>query len=101
MPKVFKKWKEFSKNHRYTPEIPEPAPSLSWHGAQIGGLRGFPVFKIKTTVRQVHMSLHLLRSERKDKTCVNIRMAHEDHGRIGFASALACVVGKTNQRPPN
>ena len=27
--------------HKYTPEIPEPAPSLSRHGAQIGGLRVF------------------------------------------------------------
>ena len=28
-------------NHRYTREIPEPAPCLSWHGAQIGGLQIF------------------------------------------------------------
>ena len=27
--------------HRYTPEISELTPSLSWHGAQIGGLRIF------------------------------------------------------------
>ena len=42
------------KYHRYTPEIPEPAPSLSRHGAQFGGLRVFPVIKI-TVVRQVRM----------------------------------------------
>ena len=41
--------------HRYTPEIQEPAPSLFRHGAQIGGLRVFPVIKI-TVVRQVRMS---------------------------------------------
>ena len=41
-------------DHRYTPEIPEPAPSLSWHGALFGGLRVFPVIKI-TMVRQVRM----------------------------------------------
>ena len=28
-------------HHRYTREIPEPAPFLSQHGAQIGGLWGF------------------------------------------------------------
>ena len=28
--------------HRYTREIPEPAPFLSRHGAQIGGIRVFP-----------------------------------------------------------
>ena len=42
-------------DHRYTPETPEPAPSLSWHGAQIGGLQVFPAIKI-TVVYQVLMS---------------------------------------------
>ena len=28
-------------NHRYTPEIREPAPSLPWHGAQFRGLWAF------------------------------------------------------------
>ena len=40
--------------HRYTPEIPEPAQSLFWHGAQIGGLQVFPIIKI-TLVRQVRI----------------------------------------------
>ena len=41
--------------HRYTIEIPEPAPFLSWHGAQIEGLWIFPAIKI-TVVHLVHMS---------------------------------------------
>ena len=40
--------------HRYRPEIPEPAPSLFRHGAQIGGIWGFPAIKI-TMICQVHM----------------------------------------------
>ena len=38
--------------YRYTPDIPEPAPSLSRPGAQIVGLWVFLVIKI-TAVRQV------------------------------------------------
>ena len=38
-----------------TRKIPEPAPFLSWHGAQIGGLQIFSVIKV-TVVRQVRMS---------------------------------------------
>ena len=33
-------------DHRYRSEIPEPAPSLFRHGAQIGGIPIFPVIKI-------------------------------------------------------
>ena len=40
--------------HRYRPEIPEPVPSLFRHGAQIGGIRGFPTIKI-TVIHQVGM----------------------------------------------
>ena len=29
-------------HHRYTKEIPEPAPFLSWHDAEIWGLPVFP-----------------------------------------------------------
>ena len=47
--------KKVYSTHRYTREIPEPAPFLFWHGAQIGGLWGFLVTKI-TVVRQVRMS---------------------------------------------
>ena len=42
----------FSSTHRYRPEIPELTPSLSWHGAQIGGIRVFLKIKI-TTIHQV------------------------------------------------
>ena len=40
--------------HRYRPEIPEPAPSLSRHGASIGGVWVFPAIKI-TVICQVRM----------------------------------------------
>ena len=40
--------------HRYTREIPEPAPFLSWHGTQIGGIRVFPTIKT-TAICQVRM----------------------------------------------
>ena len=49
-----KNWINFSGNHRYRPEVPEPVPSLSQHGAQIGGIQVFSVIKI-TVIRQVHM----------------------------------------------
>ena len=42
------------------------------------------------------MSLHLLRSEHKNKTCVKRCMMRKDRGRIGFA----CVVGR-NPKTPN
>ena len=29
--------------HRYSLEIPEPAPSFTWHGAPTGGIQVFPV----------------------------------------------------------
>ena len=32
--------------HRYREEIPEPAPSLSWHGAPIWGIQVFPMIRI-------------------------------------------------------
>ena len=40
--------------HRYTSEIPEPASSLSRHGAQIEGLQVFPIIKI-IVIRQMPM----------------------------------------------
>ena len=86
--------------HRYTREIPEPAPFLSQHGAQIGGLRVFSVIKI-TMIRQVCIChLHLLWSEREDKTHIKCRTAREDGGRISFAFLFACVVSR-NPKTPN
>ena len=49
--------------------MPEPVPSLSRHGLKLGVLGFFPVIKI-TVVCLLHISLHLLRSECEDKTCV-------------------------------
>ena len=46
------------KDHRYTPEILEPAPFVSSMGLNLGVIRFFLVIKI-TVVRQVHMLLHL------------------------------------------
>ena len=48
--------------HRYRPEIPEPAPSLSRHGAQIGGFRGFP----HNQNNRDSSGAYVLWSERKD-----------------------------------
>ena len=77
--------------HRYTREIPEPAPSLYRHGAQIGGLRVFPVIKI-TMVHQVHMSP--ASTAVWAWTCVKLRTASKDSGCICFTFAFAWVVGK-------
>ena len=41
-------------NHRYRPEIPEPAPVVFRHEAQIWGIQVFPTIKI-TVIRQVRM----------------------------------------------
>ena len=39
---------------RYRPEIPEPAPSLSQHGAPIGGIWVFPMIEV-TVIHQMHV----------------------------------------------
>ena len=39
-------WSYLGHSHRYTREIPEPAPFLSQHGVQIGGTQVFPVIRI-------------------------------------------------------
>ena len=92
----------FCCDHRYTQEIPEPAPFLSLHGAKIGGLQVFPVIKKKTKrwfVRCI-CHLHLLRSEREDKHALKVRMACENCGGFCFVFVFACVVVK-NPRTPN
>ena len=65
------------KNHRYTPEIPEPAPSLSRHGAQIGELQVFSCYQNNRGSSGAY-ALHLLWAECEDKTYVKRRMAWED-----------------------
>ena len=59
----------------------------------------FLLIKI-TAVRQVHMSVLLLLSEREDKTCVKCHMAHKNPGHIGFVLVLHAWSAKT-WRPPN
>ena len=81
--------------HRYTREIPEPAPFLLRHGAQIRGIQIFPTIKI-TAVRQ---GAYVLRTECEDKR-VKCRTACKVCGRILFAFVFACVVGK-KQKTPN
>ena len=49
--------------HRYRPEIPEPVPSLSQHGAQIGGIQVFSHDQINGDLS----GPYLLRSEREYK----------------------------------
>ena len=56
--------------HRCTPEILEPALSVSQHKAQISSLQVFLIIKI-TAFCQVCMSVHLLWSEHEGKTHVN------------------------------
>ena len=46
---------EMGLGRRYRLEIPEPAPSLSQHGASIGGIWVFPTIKI-TVTHLVHMN---------------------------------------------
>ena len=81
--------------HRYRPEIPELAPSLSQHGAQIGGIWVFPLDQSNCDSSDAY----LLQSEREGKYVKHCR-GHEDRGRIFFAFVSACVVGK-NPNTPN
>ena len=70
--------------HKYTREIPEPAPFLSWHGSQIGSIRVFPTIKI-TMIRQVRMYWSLT-------VKINTReMPHKNLGHILFAFIIAHV----------
>ena len=55
----------FNFSHRYTPEIPESAPSWSRHGAQIGGLWVFLIIKI-IVVNEAVMLPVCTWSERED-----------------------------------
>ena len=83
--------------HRYTREIPEPAPSLSQHGAQIGGLRDFLVIKI-TVVHQVCMSPASTVVWAWRYICVKCCTALKDRGRICFA--FFCICGPQKPRRP-
>ena len=83
--------------HRYRPEIPEPVPSLFRHGAQIGGIRGFPTIKI-TMIHQVGMYCGL--SVKIDmRETPNKKHTRKDRGHILFAFVSACVVGKNLNTP--
>ena len=81
--------------HRYAREIPEPAPFLSKHGAQIGDRQGFPVFKI-TTVHQVLMSpVSILWSEREDSTGINATRCAKIMDAFCF-----CICGQQKPKAP-
>ena len=79
--------------HRYRPEIHEPTPSLSRHGAKIGGYLGFfhDQYIDLWFVRCVVWAWRLAR--------VKCHMVHEDCGRILFAFVSACVVRKKQNTP--
>ena len=79
--------------HRYTREIPEPAPILSWHGDQIGSLWVFSLIKI-TVVLWVCMPPGSTVVWGWRLTYLKRRTAREDHGRICFSFVSACMVGK-------
>ena len=77
-------------NHKYTSEIPELAPSLSQHGAQFRGLRGFLVIKILVSGAYVTASaaVHAWR-EHISKMPYGVK--------IVSALIFACMVGKNPQ----
>ena len=80
--------------HRYRLEIPEPAPSLSWHGAHIGGIRVFPAIKI-TVICQVRMYCGL---------SVKVNTRETPHGAwrswAHFVCVCLCVCGQQKNRIP-
>ena len=75
--------------HRYRTEIPEPAPSLSWHGALIGGIWVFPTIKI-TMTRKVRMYCGLSVKKNMHETPHSVRRSWAHL----FAFVSACVVSK-------
>ena len=81
-------------NHRYTREILEPVPFLSWYEAQIGGIRVFPTIKI-TVIRQVCMYCGL---------SVKINMSETPHGTwrswTHFVCICFCVCGRQKPEYP-
>ena len=82
-------WLTVRAPHR--PEIPEPAPSLSLHGAPIRGIQVFLTIKI-TVICQVRMYCGLNLKKR--------HTAHEDLERSLFAFVSVCVISKI-WIPPN
>ena len=88
-----KKEKKIQCGHRYRPEIPELAPSLSRHGASTGGIQVFPAVKI-TVIRQVRVCCGL---------SAEINMHETPHGAqrswAHFVCVSACVVGKDPNTP--
>ena len=86
-------------NHRYRPEIPEPAPSLSWHGAPIGVF----VFSRKQNNSDLCMCTAVW-AWRFDAWNAAWSAKNKDCGRILYAFVSACVVGKKTkikQNTPN
>ena len=81
--------------HGYRPEIPEPAPSLFRHGAQIGGIRGFPAIKI-TVIR--HVPMYCVLSVKMD-THETPNGAQGSWTHFFFAFVSECVVGKNPNNP--
>ena len=88
--------------YRYSPKIPEPAPSWSRHGAEFGGLWLFPIIKIIVVhqacntayVTCMYCDMYVRQISRK------IGKAREDRERFYFAFIYVCVVGK-NPNTPN
>ena len=84
--------------HRYSSEIPEPAPFLSWYGDQIGGLQVFPVIKI-IVAHQVRMSPASTAIWVWRWTHIKHRMTYKDCGCICFVFVFACVISKKRKEP--
>ena len=87
-----------SESHKYTLAIPEPAPSLSRHGAQIGGLQVFPVIKT-IVVHHLRMLVACTAVCVGRQSHVKSRTVREDCEHICFAFVFVCVVGKNSKSP--
>ena len=80
--------------HRYSRETPKPAPFLSRHGAQIGGIRVFPRV-IFTVVRQVRMYCSLTMKINPLKTSHERRRSW-----TAFRLLCFCMCGRQKPKYP-
>ena len=86
--------KQLGPAHRYRLEIPDPVPSLSWHGLQLW------VFRFFHDQNNCDSSgVYVLQSEHEDKHVWNAAWRMKIMDAFCFTLISTCVVGKT-QIPP-